>query len=117
MAAALLARNARGRVDVRSAGSMPADEVHPGVVAAMQEVGIDLSSERPKLLSDDVVRSVDVVVTMGCGDACPVYPGTRYEDWELPDPTALPLEEVRAIRDEIDVRIRRLVRKLMRETA
>jgi protein-tyrosine-phosphatase len=113
MAAALLARRARGRVDVRSAGSTPADEVHPAVVAAMREVDIDLSGERPKLLSDDDVRAVDVVVTMGCGDACPVYPGTRYVDWELPDPAGLPLEEVRPIRDEIDARVRDLVREIV----
>jgi arsenate reductase (thioredoxin) len=117
MAAALLARRAGGRLDVRSAGSTPADEVHPGVLAAMQEVGIDLSGERPKLLSDDVVRSVDLVVTMGCGDACPVYPGTRYLDWDLPDPAGLPLEQVRPIRDEIDARVRDLVRGLVGETA
>jgi arsenate reductase len=117
MAAALLARRSEGRVDVRSAGSEPADRIHPGVLEAMAEIGIDLSGERPKLLSDDDVRSVDVVVTMGCGDACPVYPGTRYLDWELPDPAGLSIEEVRPIRDEIDVRVRDLARELGSETA
>jgi protein-tyrosine-phosphatase len=113
MAAGLLAHHARGRVDVRSAGSAPAAELHPGVVAAMREVGVDLSTERPKRLSDDDVRSVDVVVTMGCGDACPVFPGRRYLDWDLPDPAGLSPEEVRPIRDEIDARVRELLRELV----
>ncbi|MBI3647227.1 MAG: arsenate reductase ArsC [Actinobacteria bacterium] len=113
MAAALLDLHARGRVIVRSAGSTPAAEVHPGVVQAMAELGMDLSTEHPKPLADGVVRSCDVVVTMGCGDACPVYPGKRYLDWELPDPAGLPLEEVRPIRDEIDARVRALLRELL----
>jgi arsenate reductase len=117
MAAALLARRSEGRIDVRSAGSEPADRIHPGVLEAMAEIGIDLSRERPKLLSDDVVRSVDVVVTMGCGDACPVYPGTRYLDWELRDPAGLSIEEVRSIRDEIDARVRDLARELESQSA
>lgn len=109
MAAALLQHHAGDRVVVRSAGSAPADEVHPAVVAVMQEVGIDLARARPRLLTDDDVREADVVVTMGCGDACPVYPGKRYLNWDLPDPSGRPVEEVRAIRDEID----RLVRALL----
>jgi arsenate reductase len=117
MAAALLARRSEGRIDVRSAGSEPADRIHPGVLEAMAEIGIDLSRERPKLLSDDVVRSVDVVVRMGCRDACPVYPGTRYLDWELRDPAGLSIEEVRPIRDEIDARVRDLARELESQSA
>jgi len=112
MAAGLLERHAAGRVRVRSAGSEPADRLNPAVVEAMAEVGIDLSGERPKGLRDDVVRSADVVVTMGCGDACPVYPGTRYEDWDLTDPAGKPVEEVRGIRDEVDRRVRSLLEEL-----
>jgi len=112
MAAALLERLAGNRVDVRSAGSTPAEEIHPVVLQAMEEVGIDLSEERPKRLQDDVVRSSDVVITMGCGDACPIYPGKRYEEWELDDPSGRSLEEVRRIRDEIDRRVRGLVDSL-----
>lgn len=111
MAAALLEHHAQGRVRVRSAGSAPAESLNPAVVAAMAEVGIDLSRARPTKLSDDDVRAADVVVTMGCGDACPVYPGRRYVDWDLPDPAGLPLEQVRPIRDAID----RLVRGLLAE--
>jgi arsenate reductase len=113
MAAALLDRRAEGRVHVRSAGSTPADEINPSVAAAMAEVGLDLSREFPKPLTDDVVRAADVVVTMGCGDACPVYPGKRYLDWELDDPAGLGLEEVRAIRDEIDRRVKELLAELV----
>jgi protein-tyrosine-phosphatase len=109
MAASLLAKHANGRVAVRSAGSAPADEIHPSVVAVMQEVGIDLTTEMPKAITDEVVRMSDVVVTMGCGDACPVYAGKRYLDWNLPDPSGLPIDAVRPIRDEID----RLVRALL----
>ena len=112
MAAALLERLAEGRVRVRSAGTTPADEVNPAVVRAMEEVGIDLSAERPKLLTDDAVRDSDVVITMGCGDACPIYPGTRYEDWTLDDPAGKGLEEVRPIRDEIERRVRSLLAEL-----
>jgi arsenate reductase (thioredoxin) len=115
MAAALLERHADGRVRVRSAGSTPADEVNPSVVAAMAEVGIDISNERPKGLSDDAVREADVVITMGCGDACPVFPGKRYLDWELPDPSGKSVEEVRPIRDEIDGHVRALLRGLIDE--
>jgi len=112
MAAALLERHAQGRVLVRSAGSEPGDRLNPIVVEAMAEVGIDISAERPKGLADEAVREADVVITMGCGDACPVYPGIRYEDWELADPAGRPLEEVRAIRDEIDGRVRQLLAEL-----
>jgi arsenate reductase (thioredoxin) len=109
MAAALLERYAAGRIRVRSAGSEPAERLHLSVVEVMAEVGIDLARERPKLLRDEAVRDSDVVITMGCGDACPVFPGIRYEDWELEDPSGKPLEDVRRIRDEIDGRVRRLL--------
>ena len=113
MAAALLERASQGKVHVRSAGSTPANEVHAGVREAMEEVGIDMSREFPKPLTDEVVRAADVVITMGCGDACPVYPGKRYEDWTLEDPAGRPLEKVRAIRDEIGRRVDELVRELV----
>ncbi|HET9213835.1 MAG TPA: arsenate reductase ArsC [Gaiellaceae bacterium] len=109
MAAALLERHAAGRVRVRSAGSEPAEAVNPAVVAAMAELGIDLKAAVPRRLEDEAVREADVVVTMGCGDACPVYPGKRYEDWALPDPSGLGLDEVRPIRDEIERRVRALL--------
>jgi arsenate reductase len=112
MAAALLDRYADGRVTVRSAGSDPADRVNPRVVAAMEEVGLDVSREFPKPLTNDAVRAADVVITMGCGDACPVYPGKRYEDWELDDPADADLDGVRRIRDEIARRVERLVDEL-----
>ena len=112
MAAALLQRRAGGRVLVHSAGSAPARDLNPAVVTVLAEVGIDVSAERPKALSEDAVREADVVVTMGCGDACPVFPGRRYLDWELPDPSGLPVEQVRPIRDEIDRRVRALVAEL-----
>ena len=113
MAAALLDRLARGRVVVRSAGSAPASEINPVVVEAMDEVGLDLSKEFPKPLTTDAVEGSDVVVTMGCGDACPVFPGKRYLDWELDDPSGRSLDEVRAIRDEIDRRVRGLLDELV----
>jgi protein-tyrosine-phosphatase len=113
MAAALLERHAQGRVHVRSAGSTPADEINPAVVEAMAEIGIDLSEAFPKPLTDEVVRDADAVVTMGCGDACPVYPGKRYLDWELPDPAGRSVDEVRPIRDEIDRRVRALLAELV----
>jgi protein-tyrosine-phosphatase len=112
MAAALLERHAEGRVRVRSAGSEPADRLNPAVVEAMREVGIDVSAETPKALTGDLARDADVVVTMGCGDACPVYPGKRYLDWELDDPAGKTLGEVRPIRDEIDRRVRALLAEL-----
>jgi protein-tyrosine-phosphatase len=113
MAAALLDHHAAGRVRVRSAGSAPADDVNPVVVEAMAELGIDISRNVPrKLLTDDVAAS-DVVITMGCGDACPIYPGKRYEDWALSDPSGQGIEPVRAIRDEIDGRVRTLLAELV----
>jgi len=99
MAAALLDHHANGQVVVRSAGSDPADRLNPAVVAAMDEWGIDLSRELPKPLTDEFVRAADVVITMGCGDACPIYQGKRYEDWELQDPAGQPVEVVRRIRE------------------
>jgi arsenate reductase (thioredoxin) len=112
MAAAMLERRAEGRVQVISAGSEPADELNPAVVQAMDEVGIDISAERPKKLEDGMVRESDVVITMGCGDACPIYPGKRYEDWDLEDPAGKDLEVVRGIRDEISDRVGALVNSL-----
>jgi arsenate reductase (thioredoxin) len=109
MAAALLERLAQARVEVRSAGSAPAEELNPRVVEAMAEIGIDISAEHPKRLSDDSVRAADVVITMGCGDACPIYSGKRYEDWELEDPAGKDLDAVRGIRDEIERRVRALL--------
>jgi protein-tyrosine-phosphatase len=113
MAAGLLDRRAHGRVHVRSAGSTPADEINPAVVAAMDEVGIDLSKEFPKPLTTEAVKAADVVITMGCGDACPILPGRRYLDWDLPDPSGRSVEEVREIRDEIDRRVRELLGDLV----
>lgn len=115
MAAALLERHAAGRMRARSAGSEPADRLNPAVVQAMAEIGIDISAERPRLLQEEVVRDADAVITMGCGDACPVFPGIRYEDWELADPSGKPLEEVRVIRDEIDRRVQALLGELTRQ--
>jgi arsenate reductase len=112
MAAALLERLGGDRVRVRSAGTHPADEVHLGVLEAMREVGIDLGGRRPQRLEDRAVRDADVVVTMGCGDECPFYPGRRYEDWDLPDPAGQPIGEVRGIRDEIERRVRILLESL-----
>ncbi len=113
MAAGLLLGLAAGRIDVRSAGSEPASQLNPRVVEAMREIGIDISREIPKRLSDRSVRAADVVITMGCGDACPIYPGKRYEDWELDDPAGQDLATVRRIRDEIEARVRRLVAELL----
>jgi len=113
MAAALLHRHAGAGVHVRSAGSAPGDEINPAVVAAMEEIGLDLSQEFPKPLTDEFVQAADVVITMGCGDACPIYPGKRYLDWELDDPAGRPLDEVRVIRDEIDRRVRALLDELL----
>ena len=102
-----------GRIHVRSAGSDPGEEINPAVVTAMEEIGIDMGEEYPKPLTDEVVRAADVVITMGCGDACPIYPGKRYEDWTLDDPAGQDLETVRGIRDEIDGRVRILVDGLL----
>lgn len=112
MAAALLDHAARGRVHVRSAGSAPGEEINPAVVEALAEQGIDVSKEFPKPLNDEFVRAADVVITMGCGDACPVYPGKRYEDWELEDPAGKDLDTVRRIRDEIAARVHALLAEL-----
>lgn len=112
MAAALLTVEAKGRIHVRSAGSLPAAELDPAVMAVMSEMGLDLSRNYPKPLTDDVVRASDVVITMGCGDSCPIYPGKRYEDWDLPDPAEQPLEAVREIRDQIHDRVKTLVASL-----
>jgi arsenate reductase len=108
MAAGLLDQLSEGRVHVRTAGSEPADRINPAVVEAMAEVGVDLSKEFPKPLTDEVVRAADAVITMGCGDACPIYPGKRYEDWELEDPAGKDLATVRGIRDQISERVRGL---------
>jgi arsenate reductase len=113
MAAGLVKLRSDGRIHVRSAGSDPGEEINPAVVAAMEEVGVDLSEEFPKPLTDEVVRAADVVITMGCGDACPIYPGKRYEDWTLDDPAGQDLDAVRRIRDEIDERVQRLISELL----
>ena len=113
MAAALVGLRSQGRIDVRSAGSSPADEINPSVVSVMSELGVDLGREAPKALTDDAVRASDVVITMGCGDACPIYPGKRYEDWTLDDPAGQDVEAVRRIRDEIDARVTALVADLL----
>ncbi len=112
MAAALLDKHAAGRVNVRSAGSQPAETLNPAVVAALAEVGLDVSREFPKPLTDEAVQHADVVVSMGCGDACPVYAGKRYLDWPLEDPAGQPIEVVRRIRDEIERRVQGLLAEL-----
>ena len=113
MAAGFLHAIAGDRIQVRSAGSLPADEINPVAVAAMAEVGIDIAAEQPKVLTDAAVRESDVVITMGCGDTCPFYPGKRYEDWVLDDPAGQGVEAVRPIRDEIRRRIEALVAELL----
>jgi arsenate reductase len=113
MAAAYLEHLSGGRVEVRSAGSAPADSLNPVVVEAMREEGIELAEAHPKVLTDDAVRDSDVVITMGCGDACPFFPGKRYEDWVLDDPAGQGLESVRPIRDEIRSRVAALVDELL----
>jgi arsenate reductase (thioredoxin) len=115
MAAGLLDKLAAGRVEVRSAGSEPADRIHATVREAMAEIGVDLAREFPKPLTDDAVRAADAVITMGCGDACPLYPGKRYEDWQLDDPADEDLDGVRRIRDEIQVRVMALLVELAPE--
>jgi protein-tyrosine-phosphatase len=112
MAAALLARYAGDRLVIHSAGSAPGETLNPAVVTAMAEVDIDIAGERPRKVTDDVAQRADVIVTMGCGDACPVYPGKHYVDWEVPDPAGRPVEEVRPIRDDIDARVRALLAEL-----
>jgi arsenate reductase (thioredoxin) len=113
MAAALLNHHADGRVTVRSAGSVPANEINPAVLEVMREVGLDLSDQVPKLLTTAAVETSDVVITMGCGDACPIFPGKRYLDWQLDDPAGLTVTDVRPIRDEIDRRVQALVAELL----
>ncbi|GAA1811259.1 arsenate reductase ArsC [Planosporangium flavigriseum] len=112
LAAALLVHHAAGRVHVRSAGSHAAGDLEEPVVAVMREIGLDLADAYPKPLTDDVIRAADVIVTMGCGDACPVLPGKRYLDWQIPDPDGQPLDVVRTIRDDIDTRVRALLADL-----
>jgi arsenate reductase len=112
MAAGWLTALAGDRVEVRSAGSEPADQINPVAVEAMREVGIDITGEQPKKLTSESVEEADVVITMGCGDACPFFPGKRYEDWELTDPAGQPIEIVREVRDEIKKRIEALVEEL-----
>ncbi|MGP6170448.1 arsenate reductase ArsC [Microbacterium sp. A204] len=113
MAAGFLREIAGDRIEVRSAGSMPADQINPTAVEAMGELGIDITAERPKVLTTDAVQTSDVVITMGCGDACPIFPGKRYEDWELEDPAGQGLDAVRPIRDDIRTRIEQLVAELL----
>jgi protein-tyrosine-phosphatase len=113
MAAGLVKLRSNGLITVRSAGSAPADEINPAAIMVMAELGVDLSEEFPKPLTDDAVREADVVITMGCGDACPIFPGKRYEDWVLDDPAGQDLETVRRIRDEIDRRVETLVAELL----
>ncbi len=113
MAAGLVNLRSGGRIHVRSAGSDPADQINPAVVEAMREVGVDMTQEFPKPLTDEVVQAADVVITMGCGDACPIYPGKKYEDWELDDPADQDIEAVREVRDEIDWRVQRLIAELL----
>ncbi|TDU90610.1 protein-tyrosine-phosphatase [Kribbella voronezhensis] len=116
MAAALLDHHAAGRVVVRSAGSKPADQLNPAVVEAMAEIGLDISKEFPKPLTDEAVHAADVVITMGCGDECPYFPGKTYLDWKLDDPAGRGIEAVRPIRDEIDARVRALIAELVPPT-
>ncbi|MGX1695217.1 arsenate reductase ArsC [Microbacterium keratanolyticum] len=113
MAAGYLRELAGGRVEVRSAGSMPADQINPVAVAAMREEGIDITAEQPKVLTTEAVQASDVVITMGCGDACPFFPGKRYEDWKLDDPAGQGIESVRPIRDEIKGRVETLLAELL----
>ncbi len=113
MAAAFLTHLSEGAVEVRSAGSAPADQINPAAVQAMAEVGIDITAEKPKILTDQAVRESDVVITMGCGDTCPFYPGKRYEDWVLDDPAGQGVDAVRPIRDEIRRRVEVLIAELV----
>jgi arsenate reductase (thioredoxin) len=113
MAAGLLKLRSEGRINVRSAGSTPGEEINPNAVLALGELGVDMSEAFPKPLTDEVVRAADVVITMGCGDACPIYPGKRYEDWVLDDPAEQDLETVKRIRDEIDERVQKLIGELL----
>jgi arsenate reductase len=112
MAAGWLTHLAGDRIEVRSAGSAPAETINPVAVEAMREVGIDIAAARPKVLTTDAVQASDVVITMGCGDACPIFPGKRYEDWKLDDPAGQGIEAVRPIRDEIRARVEKLIKEL-----
>ena len=113
MAAGLLATLSGGRIEVLSAGSAPKDSINPQAVEVMKEIGIDIANEKPKVLTPEAVVASDVVITMGCGDACPFYPGKRYEDWVLDDPAGKPIEVVRKIRDEIKMKVERLIQELL----
>jgi protein-tyrosine-phosphatase len=113
MAAGLVQLRAEGRIHVRSAGSAPSESINPAVVEAMSELGVDMSQEFPKPLTDEVVRAADVVITMGCGDACPIYPGKKYADWQLDDPAGQDIETVRRIRDELDAKVQALIAELL----
>jgi arsenate reductase len=113
LAAGLVKLRSRGRIHVRSAGSAPAEEINPSVVEALDEIGVDVAEAFPKPLTDEVVRAADIVVTMGCGDACPIFPGKRYEDWVVDDPAGQDLPAVRRIRDEIDARVQKLIDELL----
>jgi protein-tyrosine-phosphatase len=115
MAAGLVKLRSQGQIHVRSAGSAPASEINPAVIEAMSELGVDMSEEFPKPLTDEVVKAADVVITMGCGDACPIYPGKKYEDWVLDDPAGQDVPAVRTIRDEIDQRVQALIEELLPE--
>jgi arsenate reductase len=115
MAAGLLKLRSEGRIHVRTAGSAPAEEINPIAIEVMEELGVDMDEEFPKPLTDEVVNAADVVITMGCGDACPIYPGKKYEDWELDDPAGQDIETVRRIRDVIDLKVRRLIEELAPE--
>ncbi|WP_328709767.1 arsenate reductase ArsC [Microbispora hainanensis] len=112
MAAGFLSQLAGDRIEVRSAGSLPAEQVNPAVVAAMKEVGIDISGQTPKVLTPEVVQASDYVITMGCGDACPIFPGKKYLDWALDDPAGKGVEAVRPIRDEINTRVQALIAEI-----
>jgi arsenate reductase len=116
MAAGLVTLRSHGRIHVRSAGSDPGEEINPAVIEAMSELGVDMSEEFPKPLTDEVVRAADVVITMGCGDACPIYPGKKYADWDLDDPAGQNVETVRRIRDELDERVQALIGELLTAT-
>jgi arsenate reductase len=115
MAAGLVKLRAQGRIHVRSAGSDPGEEINPAVVEAMEELGVEMGEQFPKPLTDEFVRAADVVITMGCGDACPIYPGKRYEDWELEDPAGQDLQTVRKIREELDQRVQKLIHELLQD--
>jgi arsenate reductase len=113
MAAGWLTHLARGTIEIRSAGSQPADQINPVAVEAMREVGIDITSNQPKILTTQAVEQADVVITMGCGDTCPIFPGTRYEDWDLTDPAGQPIDLVRQVRDEIRDHVQHLLNELV----